>query len=414
MSRILITSFAAKGHINPILGVAELLARAGHTMIWLPRPVGSMTSQPAVPGIEVRQIDWDWLPPGKVLDFAGAARDFTKYVEFNIEARLNCVVPLVPRYRQVIREFKPDIIVMDGQIYPAVIAAYCESVPQVSLMTSPAGLISQVECDLTNALREIASYRREIFAGHGMMSPSFAGWDYMSTDLNIAFLPQEMLSEAAPSNIMMAGPSIQFERMDDPDDFPWDKIVPGRPLVYVSFGTLYYGQPDLFRIITDAAAGLDVQLVATMGALVDTPFINDLPGNTLAVRYTPQLHILKQAAVCISHGGANTISEALYYGVPQLVVPLCTDQPINAYLIDKAGAGISIPPPELTTENCRNSLIVLLDLQGRYKKNASRLSEIYQANNGAQAAADRITEMLSKRSSAGEAATHLRQQEAIF
>jgi hypothetical protein len=65
MSRILFSSFAAKGHINAMLSLARGLVDLGHAGAWLARPMGAMTGRPDVPGIEQRQIDWNWMPPGQ-------------------------------------------------------------------------------------------------------------------------------------------------------------------------------------------------------------------------------------------------------------------------------------------------------------------------------------------------------------
>lgn len=397
MSRILFSSFAAKGHINPIQALAKALVDRGHTGIWLARPMGAMTGRPDVPGIELRQIDWNWMPPGQELLFAGVARDFAKFVAFNLEGRINSIEPLIPRYRRVLQEFGAELLITDGQISPAQIAAHLEGIPYVNVLTSPACLMPPgFACDLTRTIAAVGPRRAEIFARYGLPA-NFSGWDYFSPYLNLAFVVPEFVRAGAPlpPRTVLAGRAIYVERSDDPRDFPWHRLAPDRPLAYVSFGTLYWDQPDLFRTVARAADALGLQLVAAMGPMAETAFVDELPASTLAVRYAPQLDLLKRAAVAVSHGGANTIAEALNEGVPQLIVPLCSDQPINGYFLEQTGAGIAIAPGALTFDNCRAALAQLLAPGGSHRAAAERLKHAYRASDGVAVALSHILPLLS-------------------
>jgi len=89
-------------------------------------------------------------------------------------------------------------------------------------------------------------------------------------------------------------------------DFPWERLT-GEPLIYASMGTLVNGLPDVFRTIAAAAYMLkDVQLVLSMGNIVDPEQIELLPRNAIIVRRAPQLELLKRGSICITHAGLNT------------------------------------------------------------------------------------------------------------
>ncbi|TFY68835.1 hypothetical protein EVJ58_g772 [Rhodofomes roseus] len=55
-------------------------------------------------------------------------------------------------------------------------------------------------------------------------------------------------------------------------------------------------------------------------------------GNGLLVRYSPQQHILNHPATgwFLTHGGHNSIIEAICAGVPMICWPFSFDQPLNA------------------------------------------------------------------------------------
>jgi hypothetical protein len=43
--------------------------------------------------------------------FAGVARDFDKYVAFNLEGRVNSIETLIPRYRRALWEFGAKLLI---------------------------------------------------------------------------------------------------------------------------------------------------------------------------------------------------------------------------------------------------------------------------------------------------------------
>jgi MGT family glycosyltransferase len=399
MARLLVISLGVKGHVNPILAIAEHLIHDGHTVGWLSRHLGHVAVEPSLPGLQFPKVDWSWLPPGIRLDFTGAARDLGKYVENNREWRLKCVAPLVPRLREAIRAFAPDLLAIDGQVYAGGIAAHLEDRPFAGIVTSPAFLAPDYECDLTRALDALREERAAIFHGYGV-EPCFAAWDYLSPLANFVLaLPEFVGTErtvALPRPVELVGPSISFERADDPTDFPWHRLDADKPLVYASFGTVWYAQPDLFRMVAQAADALGLQVVAVIGALIDTALVQELPASTVAVRYAPQLRLLERAAVCVTHGGANTVAEALHFGVPQLAIPLCTDQPVNGHFVARSGAGVSILPRDLTVERCREALASLVAPGSPYRATAERLKAATRRRDGAAVAAERIASLLAE------------------
>jgi UDP:flavonoid glycosyltransferase YjiC (YdhE family) len=52
------------------------------------------------------------------------------------------------------------------------------------------------------------------------------------------------------------------------------------------------------------------------------------------------LQILERADVVITHGGLNTIREALVFGVPMVVFPSFGEQPMNAGRVVHHGLGV--------------------------------------------------------------------------
>jgi len=105
-------------------------------------------------------------------------------------------------------------------------------------------------------------------------------------------------------------------------DFPWERLT-GEPLIYASMGTILNGRVDVFRTIVAALAKhKDLQLVLSIADQLDPEQIGPVPNDVIIVKRAPQLELLKQTAVCISHAGLNTVLESLAQGVPQVAIPV--------------------------------------------------------------------------------------------
>jgi zeaxanthin glucosyltransferase len=93
-------------------------------------------------------------------------------------------------------------------------------------------------------------------------------------------------------------------------------------------GTILNGRLDVFRTIVAALAKhKDVQLVLSMGDQLDPNQLGPVPNNAIIVKREPQLELLKQTTVCITHAGLNTVLESLAQGVPQVAIPVGNDRP---------------------------------------------------------------------------------------
>ena len=128
-----------------------------------------------------------------------------------------------------------------------------------------------------------------------------------------------------PDGLHYTGPFLHAHQRPAVD-FPWERLD-GRPLIYASLGTLQNGSETIFRTIADACAGLEAQLLISLGGGLDPASLGKLAGDPVMVRFAPQLEILKRAALVITHAGLNTVLESLSEGVPLVAVPLGNDQP---------------------------------------------------------------------------------------
>jgi zeaxanthin glucosyltransferase len=172
-------------------------------------------------------------------------------------------------------------------------------------------------------------------------------------------------------------------------DFPWERLT-GEPLIYASMGTILNGRLDVFRIIVAALAKhAGLQLVLSVGDQVDPEQIGPVPSNAIIVKQAPQLELLKQTSVCITHAGLNTVLESLAQGVPQVAIPVTYDQPGIAARIAHKKTGVVTSLERLTVDHLSTLLNEALN-DSTYRDNARKLQKAIAKANGLSVAADLV------------------------
>ncbi|MNI80720.1 Desosaminyl transferase EryCIII precursor [compost metagenome] len=91
----------------------------------------------------------------------------------------------------------------------------------------------------------------------------------------------------------------------------------------------------------------------------------------------------------------NSTHEALYYGVPLVVIPQSADQPIVAGRIASLGAGIALQMQSLTANGLREAADQVLN-QPSYKNAVDNLQESFQRSGGYRLAVDEIFGFLGR------------------
>jgi zeaxanthin glucosyltransferase len=103
--------------------------------------------------------------------------------------------------------------------------------------------------------------------------------DALSPLAQIAQLPAALEFEVGdlPPILHYTGPFVDPGQRPSVE-FEWNRLD-GRPLVYAFLSTLQNGSQDIFRVIADACAGLDVQLVNSLGGGLDPARLGALSGD---------------------------------------------------------------------------------------------------------------------------------------
>jgi len=204
-----------------------------------------------------------------------------------------------------------------------------------------------------------------------------------------------------PSCFHYLGPFCS--RVGETIPFPFEQLN-GRPLIYASLGTLQERASRYFAIIAEACAGMEEQLVISLGGR-DANEKMELAGSPLVVKYAPQLEILERASVTITHAGLNTVMQSLMFGVPMVAIPITHDQPAIATRVQRSGAGEAIPIRELTAPRLRAALDRVMN-DPKYRIRAKQISTSIQTAGGIGRAVAIVEEILARSGSRKDALRH--------
>lgn len=174
--------------------------------------------------------------------------------------------------------------------------------------------------------------------------------------------------------------------------FPYEKLN-GQPLIYASLGTLQNRRREIFETIATACAGLDAQLVISLGGGSQAEHFQNLPGHPLVVNYAPQVELLAQTTLTITHAGLNTTLESLSQGVPMVAIPITNDQPGVASRIEWSGSGKRLSLSSLNSQQLRSAILQVLT-DNRFKQKATALKVSLKQAGGAKRAVDIIEQVI--------------------
>ncbi|WP_428945347.1 glycosyltransferase [Pantoea sp. FN060301] len=118
-------------------------------------------------------------------------------------------------------------------------------------------------------------------------------------------------------------------------------VSPDTPFVFASLGTLQGHRFRLFKTIARACQTLGVQLlIAHCGGLSAAQCETlKASGATWVTDFADQPAVLQQAQAVITHGGLNTVADAVASLTPVLAVPIAFDQPGVAARVAWSGIG---------------------------------------------------------------------------
>jgi zeaxanthin glucosyltransferase len=415
MARFGAFCFPGTGHLNPMTALAHSLQLRGHEVVIF--GIADTEARVRAAGIEFHRIGEENYPPGSLqkLDEHLAQLRGIAALRFTLERIRNSARMVMREGPNAVRSAKVEVLLVDEADFAGNVADYL-GLPWISIALIPplvqddrfppfwfgwAGgqdrlsrlrnrlgihLLLRIAIPL---LREVNQQRRA-----WGLKPFKRSAEMLSPLAQITQLPEVLEFEIdgeKPAGLYYTGPFLHAQQRSA-IDFPWERLD-GRPLIYASLGTLQNGSEAIFKTIAEACAGLDAQLLISLGGGLDAARLGKLAGNPIVVSFAPQLEILKRAALVITHAGLNTVLESLCEGVPMVAVPLGNDQPGVAARVKARGACVVVSPRKLRPARLRKAVrLVLQDV--KYRAAAQALQRNMKGVDGPGLAADLIEQVL--------------------
>jgi UDP:flavonoid glycosyltransferase YjiC (YdhE family) len=360
---MLFTSRPLAGHFEPLVPLAVRARAAGHAVAFATgEPYASRARQAGFDAFRAGPDEGfraEWAPrfPGFDQLVGDAQRHFFLTEIFaNLE-----LVPRAEDLESIADSWRPQLIVHEVAELAAPLVGTARGIPYVDVSYGP--LISRSLLDATGTAA--APHWR----ARGLDPHPVAGlFRHLYVDTCPASLQSpEIASIAAVQQLRPA--AAEIPAADPPD---WLDQLDSDAIVYLTMGTVWNRDLDIFRIVIDAVRDEDITLIVTTGRQNDPASLGPQPDNVLVHQYIPQGVLLPRCRAIVTHGGAGTTLGALAFGVPLLVLPQGADQYSNAERVVSAGAGRQLLKDELSVDTARDSVRALLH-DASYRRAAERI-----------------------------------------
>ncbi|WP_052849560.1 glycosyltransferase [Streptomyces avicenniae] len=355
--RVLCTATGAPSHGRALLPLARALAEGGHEVTVV--ATEALSPLLARDGIGVRPTmpplppPPPSPPPSSSPSPSGGASRFDRRTAQLCGAYAHKTLGVL---RAAARDVRPDLILRHGMDLASCLLAEQLDVPH---LPTPCGFVNMLDpaalLPALNGLRAGLGLRPQddpaSLYPHGRL-------DYIPPAYSFANSPIPVLAYRQPPSADGAGLP------------PWVAALPAdRPLVFASVGTSLPlirsrsrdgGMPEgltdpaaQLRTIVAALSRLDVvAIVATAGIPLDGRATGP---HVHLIDHLPQPLLLECADLLVTHGGYNSVSEAIRTATPMAVAPNFADQPHNARRVAELGLGrhLGDPTPGGLAAACR-------------------------------------------------------------
>ncbi|GAB3456878.1 glycosyltransferase [Streptomonospora sediminis] len=394
---ILFLPYPSPGHVTPTLPVAGELLRRGHRVTYA--VTEAVADAPARIGASV--IDYDTAlmsttdPPD---EWTGdeLGRALVQYISeitgttAGIENRL--------------ATDRPDCIVYDSTVWaPGRVLGRKWGLPTCRLLPVFASndtynlMQEQVEradhpqlSEDDPAARTVRDLMGDFLARHGIDPAETDEIAAGKGEPALVFLPRSFqpFGDTFGDDHAFVGPCFGAESGSG----GWSPPGNGRPVAFVSLGTVVNDHPEFFRTCADAFDGLPWHVVVATGGHDPGP----LPANFEVHDWVPYAEVLRHADVFVSQAGMGSIMRAGYHVTPLVVVPFQPEQRVNADRVAELGLGRRIDPAAATADSLREAVLAAAGDTATRTRLRNLRADI-DAAGGAPRAADFVEERMGRR-----------------
>ncbi|WP_344927599.1 nucleotide disphospho-sugar-binding domain-containing protein [Streptosporangium carneum] len=309
-----------------------------------------------------------------------------------------------PQLKAIIERVRPDVIVEDNVItFPALLTAGRPFVRIVSC--NPLEVRGQDVAPVFSGLpaddrSEWDAFRAEYDRTHRELWTAFNEWvvaqgaeplpdlDFIHRgDLNLYVFPEIAdYTDARPLDDSWHRLDSSVRETDEGFELPASLAERDGALVYFSLGSLGSADVSLMQRVIDVLGTTRHRFVVSKGPLHEEIKLAD---NMWGAEFLPQTKVLPLVDLVITHGGNNTVTEALHFGKPMILLPLFWDQYDNAQRVAELGYGVRLATYSFTDEELTGALERLLG-DTELRERLAAAGEEIRRRDGLRKAADLI------------------------
>ncbi len=374
----------AAGHTNPTLAVVRCLTETGHTV----RYYSFEMFREKIESTGAAFIPVDDYCAEMQLSPADGKRIATD-VAFATKVLADTTLALDEAMLTELQAFQPNVIVADSMALWGKLLAIKLGVPFVSSTTTfafnkeSAQVMHQGLGDLFKLLLSLPKINRQLkrLQQKGYPVKSILDVIQNDNDTNTVVYTSKYFQPSADSfsdKYAFVGPSVT-------EKAPLPRQT-DLPRVYISMGTVNNDMPALYRTCIDALSDR-YELILSVGNQVDPACLGELPPHVAVAQHVDQMAVLADCDAFLTHCGMNSVSEALYCGVPLVLYPQTAEQRGVANRTSDLGAGVVL------ASSAKIAICAAVDeviSNSRYSAAAAKISESFRASGGAEKAAEAI------------------------
>ena len=380
----------AAGHTNPTLEVVRTLTERGHHVRYY--SFEAYRARLEAVGAQVITID-DYCAEMKLGPDAGVR--IAKDTAFATKVLADTTLAVDEALLSDLRDYAPDAIVADSMAMWGKLLAIKLGVPYICSTTTfafnqhSAKIMKQSLWDLVKLLLGMGKINRELkrLQERGYQVNSILDVVQNDNDTNTVVYTStyfQPCAETFSDKYAFVGPSVReaapLPRTSD------------RKRVYISMGTVNNDMPALYRRCIEALSDR-YELILSVGQSVNVADLGVLPPHVTAAQHVDQMAVLADCDAFLTHCGMNSVSEALYCGVPLVLYPQTAEQQGVANRTAELGAGVMLEKDSV--EGIRRAIDQVV-ADGSFRAEAHRIGESVRAAGGAPKAAEAILRAANK------------------
>ncbi|MEC3609550.1 glycosyltransferase [Bacillus glycinifermentans] len=375
MANVLIVNFPAEGHVNPTLGITKAFVDRGDNVHYI--TTGKFKDRLEGVGATVH-LHEDLLRTASI--DPGSPSGLLSFLKIHLRTSLY----ILEVVKELAKSIQFDFVYYDTFCAGELVRDYL-NIPGVA--SSASFLFGEEHLDILpmhpdsgvplKMDKECVDLLAEIKETYGVSPRHVSQFMSNRAELTVVYTSRyfQPESDRYGDDYLFIGPSFP-KRLDKKHDFPLEKLK-GKKVIYISMGTVLDKTAEFFNLCIDAFSCFEGIVVIAAGERADFSHLKDVPENFIIAPYVPQLEVLKETDVFITHGGMNSVNESIHFQVPMVVVPHDKDQPMIAGRLAELNAGYPIFKDKLDANTLRHAADQVLN-NSRYKENIQKIDESFQ------------------------------------